>query len=232
MRVAGVYCGAVKKTASPLDPNLTKLLLNFDGTNGSTTFIDESPSAHTISIGAGSPVISTTQKPFGESSLSVSGGAYLQTDLSTDFSMSGLQVFTLELFVFATSFVGVGSPLSTRNSGIYCPIEIKSDGTLFIGNAALNGWDTTSYGSGVSLINNAWNHIRVVADGVNIKVYVNGLNNNSFPIAQPNWGNVARRLYIGRGGDGSFDGYIKSVRFRNEVTNTGNFTPPISAFTG
>ena len=219
-----------KKAIQSADPNLTKLLLNFEGSNGSTTFTDESPSAHPITIGAGSPVISTAQKPFGASSLYTSSGAYLQTDQSIDFAMSGLQVFTLELFVFATAFNGAKSPLSTRIAGVYCPIEILGDGTIFVGDADLNSWYATSYGSGVSLINNAWNHIRVVADGLTIKVYVNGVNNNSSPLAQPNWSNTARHLYIGRGGDGSFDGYIKGVRFRNEVMNTGNFTPPTAPF--
>jgi hypothetical protein len=219
-----------KKAIQSADPNLTKLLLNFEGSNGSTTFTDESPSAHPITIGAGSPVISTAQKPFGASSLYTSSGAYLQTDESIDFAMSGLQVFTLECSVFATAFNSAESPLSTRIAGVYCPIEIRGDGTIFIGNAALDSWYGTSYGSGVSLIANTWNHIRVVADGVNIKVYVNGINNNPFPVAQPNWPAAARRLYIGRGGDGSFDGYIKGVRFINEVMNTGNFTPPTAPF--
>ena len=215
---------------------VTKLLLNFDGSDGSTTFTDESPSARAISIGAGSPVISTTQKPFGTSSLSVSSGAHLQTDASTDFSMSDLQVFTLELFVFATSFVAERSPLSMRNTAIYCPIEIRGDGAIFVGNDVLTSWillgsSGSGYGSGIALTNNTWNHIRVVADGVTIKVYVNGVNNNSTPLPQPNWPNTARRLYIGRGGDGSFNGYIKGVRFRNEVMNTGNFTPPTAPFT-
>ena len=70
-----------------------------------------------------------------------------------------------------------------------------------------------------------------MADGVTIKVYVNGVNNNASPLTQPNWSNTARRFYIGRGGDDSFSGYIKGVRFRNEVMNTGNFTPPTAPFT-
>lgn len=210
---------------------VTKLLLNFEGSNGSTTFTDESPSAHAISIGAGSPVISTTQKPFGTSSLYTSSGAYLQTDASTDFSMSDLQVFTLELFVFATTFYEEKSPLSTRNTASYCPIEIRGDGRVLLGNATLNNWYGVTLTSNVSLINNAWNHIRVVADGVYIKVYVNGINNNPSLASHPNWSAAARRLYIGRGGDGSFNGYIKGVRFRNEVMNTGNFTPPTAPFT-
>ncbi len=220
-----------RKASQSADPNLTKLLLNFEGSNGSTTFTDESPSAHPITIAAGSPVISTAQKPFGASSLYTSSGAYLQTDESIDFAMSGLQVFTLECSVFATEFNSAKSPLSTRNTGVYSPIEIRGDGTIYVGDAALNNWYITSYGSGVSLINNTWNHIRVVADGLTIKVYVNGVNNDSYPLAQPNWSNTARRLYIGKGGDGSFDGYIKGVRFRNEVMNTDNFTPPTAPFT-
>ena len=151
----------LNSASSPVDLTLTKLLLNFEGSNGSTTFTDESPSAHPITIGAGSPVISTAQKPFGASSLYTSSGAYLQTDGSIDFAMSGLQVLTLELFVFATTFASAKSPLSTRSVSVYSPIEIRGDGTIYVGDAALNSWYATSYGSNVSLINNTWNLIRV-----------------------------------------------------------------------
>ena len=221
---------ASSPSSPPVDPSLTKLLLNFEGANGSTTFTDESPSAHPITIGADSPVITTTEKPFGSSSLSLNGSSYLQTDLSSDFNLTGKQVFTLEFFMLAPSFQCAKSPLSMRNAGVYCPIEVRGDGTLFVGNAAINSWASTSLSSGVALTPNAWHHVRIVGDGNTLKVYINGVNNNG-GMAHPNWVSSNQKIYIGRGGDGFFTGNIKGVRLRYEVLNTGNFTPPTAPFT-
>jgi len=68
------------------DNTATKLLLNFDGTNGATTTTDASDSAHTVTFN-GDAQLATADKVFGDSSLKLDGtGDYLSIAASTDFT--------------------------------------------------------------------------------------------------------------------------------------------------
>src|SRR6266404_8912446 len=87
----------------PTDPywTSTKLLMGFEGTNGSTGspgYNDESSAAHGTATTAGSPIptISTSQFDFGASSLSLTGAARLEFANSADFQL-GSNPFTLDL---------------------------------------------------------------------------------------------------------------------------------------
>ena len=69
------------------DNTATKLLLNFDGTNGATTTTDASPSAHTISLLNGASLDATAgDNAFGTASLSLDGtNDYAAIPSSSDF---------------------------------------------------------------------------------------------------------------------------------------------------
>ena len=77
------------------------LLLHGNGTNGSTTIIDSSPSPKTVTA-VGNAQISTAQSLFGGASIALDGTG----DLLRVASSSGLQIgtsdFTLELFAYLT----------------------------------------------------------------------------------------------------------------------------------
>ena len=74
-------------TAPATDPNFASVVLleHFDGTNGSTSFIDNSNSAHTFTVGA-SKSISTTKAMFGPSSMRCAGATTCATGTHADFT--------------------------------------------------------------------------------------------------------------------------------------------------
>ena len=80
------------------DNTATKLLLNFDGTDGATTTTDASPSAHTVSF-EGNAQLDTAAKQFGTASLLLDGtndAVNIAADSDFDFSDDN---YTLECFV-------------------------------------------------------------------------------------------------------------------------------------
>jgi hypothetical protein len=86
---------------SLLDPN-TLLLLHFDGSNNSTSFVDSSQYNRAISVVGGSR-ISTTQSMFGGASGEFSENGNIQLGDSPDLEFSG--DFTIEYFVYFRSAV-------------------------------------------------------------------------------------------------------------------------------
>ncbi len=64
MRVAGIYCGALKK------PDIATLLnLRFEGIDGSQVFTDSSIYNRSVTVGSGTPALGTTNPLSGTSSL-------------------------------------------------------------------------------------------------------------------------------------------------------------------
>lgn len=218
-------------TINPSQNPNTKLILNFEGANNSTTFTDTSQSNHTMSIGSGTPTITTSVKPFGTSSLELSynSGEYISSELSSDFNLTGKQRFTLEFWANLSTYNQLqGSLTIGADHAAVAPIRFYGDGTILVGNAALSGWQTIALSSGTSPTNNAWNHFCVVGDGTNIKVYVNGQNNGN-QATHPNWTSGNRRVWVGIGGQAA-SGYYKCVRLTHDVLYTANFTPPNDIF--
>ena len=66
------------------DPFFSRVLvlLHGDGTNGSTTFTDDSSYARTMTIFAGSPVVSTAEKVFGTGSILGAGSLQIITPMA------------------------------------------------------------------------------------------------------------------------------------------------------
>ena len=105
--------------ASSSDPyfSSTKLLLNGNGTNGSTTFTDSSNSSHTVTA-SGNAQISTTQSKFGGSSMYFDGsGDYLVIAQDTSTDLSGVVDFTIEAWVRPANVSGTRTIFSQWNLG-------------------------------------------------------------------------------------------------------------------
>lgn len=82
------------------DPSFSsvKLLLGFNGANGSTSFTDESPSPHSLTA-FGNAQISTANQVFGTGSGLFDGSGDYITAADTDDWNIGVNGFTLEMFV-------------------------------------------------------------------------------------------------------------------------------------
>ena len=114
------------------DNTATKLLLNFDGTDGATTTTDASPSAHTVSF-EGNAQLDTAAKQFGTASLLLDGtndAVNLAANSDFDFSDDN---YTLECFVRPATgaFSGNSTILSrTKDADNFYRLALHADSNL------------------------------------------------------------------------------------------------------
>lgn len=214
----------------------TKLLLHCDGTNGSTTFTDET--GKTVSAN-GNAQISTAQSEFGGASAKFDGsGDYLSLESNADFS-PGTGAFTVDFWIYLNSRTTFGTPFDMR-------VADSNDVNSF---AVGISWANTTgrpymYGAGQSnvyfaesvLSLNTWYHMAFVGNGGgdgsrNIKAYVNGTLGGTLT---GNYNLNKSTLKIGsnfNGSSGYINGYIDEFRFSKGIQRwTSNFTPPTSAY--
>lgn len=155
------------------DPHASSVTLKLDGqgANGSTTIVDTSPSARTVTV-FGNAQISTAQKRYGVSSLKFDGtGDYLRVAHSTAFSLrpsGSAQRLTIEGFIFPQAFNASGVSLITKRPSTFpstgWSVLLNDLGVLrFLAwNAA--GTLTVDLTSTESCKLNAWNHFEVCQD--------------------------------------------------------------------
>ena len=208
----GVLC------QSELIPASTKILMPFTTTSG---FADVANN-HAITV-VGSPTISTAQSKFGAGALAITSNNYIKIDATSTLNFSGNKVFTVEFWVYTTTYTG-DTILSMRNASVYVPFLVGQQRSL-IGNAALNNWTFLT----AAIPTNQWVHVALVLDGANIKQYVNGVKTGA-TVAHPSWPSVNNFLNIGEDVSGSMAGYINDLRISDIAVYTANFTPPTSPF--
>ena len=197
------------------------LLLRGNGTNGSTTFTDNSLNSFAITAN-GSAQISTAQSKYGGASMYFPGSSssYLSTPSNAAFQF-GTGDFTIEFWVYLT---GSGSLFSNAtnlyaNNCLNC--RLYSSGTLdFYTNG---GTEYTSISSAVTA--STWTHLAFVRSGNTVTIYKNGTSIGS----NANWGinlNLTN-FYINGGRDGNGEKYYDDFRITKGVARyTSNFTPP------
>jgi PKD repeat protein len=118
----------------------TKLMLHFDGPNGSKTFTDSEITPKTVT-GHGNAQISTAYSKFGGASLNPSG-SYLSVPASPDWNFSG--DFTIDFWWYHTG--GSNNPIiSIGASGTYSLSISESGGVVYVWMSS-NGtsWDIAS----------------------------------------------------------------------------------------
>ena len=217
-------------TLTPVEPYFhnNSLLLHGDGTNGTTTFKDDSINNHTITAN-GNVQISTAQSKFGGSSMYFDGaGDWLQIaqNTSTDLASSD---FTIEAWIRPASVTGVNTIFGQWNLQGSGPILWLNGANLKLG-IYRNGGGSFLTGS-TTLSVDTWYHIAVVRSGSTITLFVNGQSDGSY--------NYTLSLYTYDTNVGSwrgyspgrdFEGYIDDFRITKGVARyTANFTPPTSA---
>jgi hypothetical protein len=93
-----IITGSEKYETDPYRSQVS-LLLHGDGTNGSTTIVDSSPSPKTVTA-VGDAQISTAQSKFGGASIAFDGnGDYLDASSSNQYAI-GTEDFTVEGWVY------------------------------------------------------------------------------------------------------------------------------------
>jgi hypothetical protein len=215
------------------DPNYSNvsLLLNGNGTNGSTTFTDSSSYGHTVTPN-GNAQISTVQSKFGGASMYFDGsGDYLSLpndQTSFDF---GTGNFTIECWIYWPG--GPGNIFSQRhafdNNNTGMSWRTSTSNLLFFYGNGLGGFSTPS----TSLPTNAWNHIALTRNGNTFTMWINGQSQATNTI-------TATMIYyppaIGRvqGVAAEYlNAYLDDFRITKGVARyTSNFEPPTAQLPG
>jgi prepilin-type N-terminal cleavage/methylation domain-containing protein len=200
------------------------LLLKFDDSNGSTTFIDSSSSNLSIT-GVGDTKISTVQSKFGGSSACFDGnGDYLTLD-STSSLYNFNSDFTIEGWFYKTDNqddIIIASPQGgPSNNQIFRvngnSIGIYQDAWIF---------NMESY----SIPLNTWHHFAYTRSGINNYLFINGTQVGTVKA----YSGIFRIGSIGRDiwGINQYTGCIDDLRLTKGVARyTTNFTPPTQSFT-
>ena len=223
----------------PVDPNRSNvsLLLHGNGTNGSTTITDSSPSPKTVTA-VGNAQISTAQSKFGGGSIAFDGtGDVATTANSSDFRLNG--DFTVELWAYLNSLTAERYFVSHYDFG-----STQQDWRfgLKLGSAHLhfqfvsaNGATDNEISAGVGLTLTTWQHIAVTKSGSTSRIFINGIQQAS-STALVDLGGSTALLSLGSvltSGSpfAAFDGYIDDLRITKGVARyTSTFTPPTAPF--
>ena len=205
--------------------NDVSLLLNMEGSNGSTTFADGSSSGHSVTAN-GNASISTSEFKFGSSSAYFDGsGDYLSAP--SGISPSGTDDFTVEYWIYVPSAPSNYTVLFANATSGGLAMTVHSDGTIRYGKSLI-GVD----GSSSNTINfDAWNHIVLTRESGTVYIFINGSQGYS---ASNTSSYNAGILVIGADGNYSsfpYTGYIDEFRITKGIARyTSNFSVPTAAF--
>ena len=204
-------------------PVETLILMHFDGTHGSTNFIDSGPLALPFSTKSGSPIISTTQSVFGGSSLYLNGSSSIQTpdDPSIEF---GNKDFTYEMFLYLDGTQD-GRFVLQKDISHYFFLSWTSRILAF----SLYGYNLASLNP-IPL--NTTTHVAVIRKNTALRMYINGVLNSTIRVPTNfTVTDSSNALVLGNLGGGSpMKGYIDEFRVCRGAAYLGDFTPPISPY--
>jgi hypothetical protein len=209
------------------------LLLHGDGTNGSTTITDSSPTPKTVTA-VGNAQISTAQSKFGGSSLFFNNDSAnaITTPSNAAFAFD-TNDFTVEAWIYQ---LGQTSFSALLEIGIHS----LSDSILFItGTNGLQVYSGAFFGSAGNIFSlNTWQHVAYSRSGTTLRMFLNGNLASSATFANnlTNTSNVSVGFPKGLVPTGAntsypFNGYVDDLRITKGVARyTANFTPPTAPF--
>ena len=233
-----IYISDVEETAADPDFSDVSLLLKMDGSNGSTTFADDSSGSLTVTAN-GNAALSTTESKFGGASGYFDGtGDYLQLPYDSSLDLgSGSVDWTVECWVRMPSIPSDAMDImgASLGGGPQAKWMITMNmGTDFLHSANRVGFTTRSGGAD-QWINashtwqvDTWYHIAVVHSSGTTTMYVDGTSVGSIAYNVPA---VNSGLRVGSDGEGYkyFAGYMDDVRItKGTARYTSDFTPPDS----
>jgi hypothetical protein len=238
------YLGVQSRAAAASDPLWASVVLlvgNNNGSNGSTTFIDQSGSGKTITAN-GNAQWSTASAPSGMTSSGLYDGTgdYLASTTATVLNdmTSSTVTKTIEFFINPSVLV-TGAQLYTSST-------VLEKGNLYIGWQVLNNGSIRAYyfntisaqrsvtSSAGAVSTGAWTHVAFDYDGAgNLTIYANGTSVGSGVFEGVSAASANTTESIGRNQQSAaafWNGYIGPLRITNARRYTGAFTPPTLPF--
>lgn len=215
--------------ASNGNDSFTKLLLEGDGADASTTFADISVGgAHGNATVNGNAQVDTAQSVFGGASILFDGtGDYLSYANNADWNLgaAGSGDFTID---FRARFNGTPALATFVSAG-----NISGTGwTLYYGINLLRLYDTSDKTVSWTPSADTWYHIAVVRSGSTITAFIDGVSIGALS-GDVDMNNDSSVLQIGSDTSSFYqlNGWMDEVRISKGVARwTSNFTPPGSAY--
>lgn len=216
------------------------LLLHGNGTNGSTTITDNSPSPKAVTA-VGNAQISAASSKFGGASINFDGsGDYLELASSADLNF-GTADFTVEAWINLTQMSGtrypsiIGSNVGSWGAGA---VSLSAGHTAYPLKLQLyaNGNETPILFSTSNVVNTGtFVHVACTRSAGTWRMFVNGVleSTNSTRTDAINISTNGTRVGADgwNGALGQIQGYIDDLRITKGVARyTANFTPPTAPF--
>jgi hypothetical protein len=206
------------------------LALPMDGTNGGTSFGDQSAvikgsgSAKTITVNGNTNTSTTQSKFYGSSGYFDDNGDYLSIASTSDFAF-GTGDFTLEYWIKTTDAnFNFMNPSTSTGSGYWGHIIQSSSFNWNDAYAATNLWSVNA----TAILNDAWHHCAICRASGTTKVFFDGV---SQPVSggtftdSTNYSGVDA-WSISIGNLSNYGGYLQDLRIYKGVAKyTSNFTP-------
>lgn len=199
------------------------LLLHCDGSNGSSTFTDSSPTPKTPT--ASGAVISTAQAQWGQSGYFDGTNDYLSIPAHADF-VFGTGAFTIDAWIYPTANNKIIIANSVASSDTSWQLMISGTGKLQF----LTYLTVLAVGA-TTITLNAWSHVSVAFDGTTYRVFLNGTMDGSGTTLKNL--SSSNTLYIGTNGafSGYYSGHIDDVRITKGIARqTSTFSVPTAAY--
>jgi hypothetical protein len=207
------------------------LLLHGNGTNGSTTIVDSSPSPKTVTA-VGNAQISTAQSKFGGSSIAFDGTADSLTISGSDLLNFGAGDFTVECWIYLanTTQTKVIIKGSANNSFFFRIGQSFTGNVNGLGVARNNTADTDRCSFTFNSLQ--WYHIAVARTNSTIRFFVDGIQQTTTNASDGSFSYAnAPTVTMGSSHSEDFNGYIDDLRITKGIARyTANFTPPTAAF--
>lgn len=220
--------GDALPVTDPYWSSVVLLAVNDNAANGSTTFIDQSPAAHTLTAG-GNAQYSTARAPTGMTSSALSDGTddVVSAPDSANWDLSGGD-WTIEFMLYKNG-AGLATWLSQSN--------VSADGGFIVGDFDNVGQLNFQRNGGAAAMNFTWSHttgqwyhVALCRDGTTTYGYADGVtigNSTNNPPAQ----DVAFSLRFLKAGQAGFtlDGNMSNIRITKGVARYPGgttFTPP------
>lgn len=215
---------AISFQAVPVPVPDPVLLIHADGIDGSPTFIDSSPSGHTITT-IGAAQIDTADFKFGSGSILFDGAsARLTLDGSTDFSY-GTGDFTIDWWVHFNSLTNQQGFYLSDVTGNFFSVQKRDISNVF---TYYNGAEVIIGTTPVSTA--GWNHVALTRAANNVRLFLNGTQEGSTYVETLSFGISAGFPNISLSGQ-LVNGWVDEFHIiKGYAMWTSDFTPPTAPY--